>query len=324
MNPPVLQSNPTFPTRPVVDADWDAIAELDNCYQPNPVTGDILRQRHSVWLQGDPRLDIVALDNTGSIIAYCRSHRRSSEPEGIFRIKIVVHPSQTGHGLGRFLLAGAEKFAKVSGGKHGMSAVEETCPRGMDFAKKAGYEIVQHLFESTLELVTFDPNPYVMAVACLEEEGFRFMNFRDLGATDENWQELYSLDCATDKDTPGSEFWSLGTLQEYRAHREQMIGFVPEGILVALFNDQWVGMHWVSVGTTAGLMVTEYTGVLKEFRGKGLAQALKALGIQFAIDYGGQTMRTNNDDRNAPMLAVNRKLGFQESPGFFIVRKETL
>ena len=150
------------------------------------------------------------------------------------------------------------------------------------------------------------------------------MNFRDLGATDENWQKLYALDSATDKDTPGSEFWSLGPLQEYRAHREQMAGFLPEGIQVALYNEQWVGMNWVSVDTTPGLMVTEYTGVLKGFRARGLAQALKAEGIQFAVAYGAQKMRTNNDDRNAPMLAVNRKLGFQEAPGFYIVRKETL
>jgi len=322
MSPPAVHTNPIFPTRPVVDADWDAIAELNNCYQPHPSSGQILRQQQAVWTPGDPRLDIVATDSSGMIIGYCRSSRRTSEPEGIFRVKIMVHPTMAGQGLGRYLLTGAEKFATVSGGKYAMSSVEETCPRGIDFAKKAGYETVQHLFESTLDLVTFDPNPYVMAVACLEEEGFRFLNFSELGLTDENWQKLYLLDVATDKDTPGSEFWSLGTLQEYRTHREQMFGFLPDGIQVALFNDQWIGMNWVSQGTTPGQMVTEYTGVLKEFRGKGIAQGLKAQGIQFAMEYGAQTIRTNNDDRNAPMLAINRKLGFQEAPGFYIVRKE--
>src|SRR4029078_3820717 len=140
--------------------------------------------------------------------------------------------------------------------------------------------------------------PYTSAIESLEGEGYRFANFRDLGATDENWLRLWQLAMATDKDTPGAEYWSLGTPEEFRMHFENMYGFLPEGLLIALYNGQWVGVNMLSQRPTAGQMATEFTGVRREFRGKGLAQALKVRGIQFAAERGAQTMITNNDERN--------------------------
>ncbi|HEY7850574.1 MAG TPA: hypothetical protein VIC27_10950, partial [Ktedonobacterales bacterium] len=34
--------------------------------------------------------------------------------------------------------------------------------------------------------------------------------------------------------------------------------------------------------------------------------------------------RTNNDSQNAPMLAVNRKLGYQPQPGFYRMRAQLM
>ena len=58
-----------------------------------------------------------------------------------------------------------------------------------------------------------------------------------------------------------------------------------------------------------------FTGVERDYRGRGLAQALKLLAVRFAQHYGAAYIRTNNDSQNAPMLAVNRKLGYRPEPG---------
>ncbi len=311
-----------FQIRELVDADWDVIAGIIGCYEPGGVTGDILRQRNSIWDEADPRLRLVATSEAGKTVGYCRSTRRSSEPDGIFRISVYIDPQSCGVGLGRQLLSLAEAFAKEHGGKHPMASVEEMCARGIDFATKAGYAPVQHLFESRLDLVTFDPGPYQMAQACLEDEGYRFPNFEDLGDTPENWTKLWQLDTVTDRDTPGSEFWSLGDVNLYTTQHKEAFGYSAAGMHIAVFKDQWVGVNIVSAAPKEGEFATDYTGVLKEHRGKGLATVLKVLGIQYGQGLDGQIMVTNNDERNAPMLAVNRKLGFEEKPGFFVYRKD--
>jgi RimJ/RimL family protein N-acetyltransferase len=53
--------------------------------------------------------------------------------------------------------------------------------------------------------------------------------------------------------------------------------------------------------------------VVAEHRGRGLAGAIKAESVRFTMrEMPGLTaMITANDTGNAPMLAVNRRLGFE-------------
>jgi len=63
-------------------------------------------------------------------------------------------------------------------------------------------------------------------------------------------------------------------------------------------------------------MYHEYTGVLREYRGRRIALALKMLGLRTAAACNVPYMRTHNDSMNAPMLRINRDLlGFRAEPG---------
>lgn len=308
--------------RDLVDNDWDAVADLYNFYETSGVTGEILRQRQSNWNDGDPRLLKIASDDAGKIIGYCRSARRSSEPEGVFRISVFIDPAFSGRGLGRHLTGIAEEFVTANGGVSPMVSVEETCIRGREFAEKFGYSPVQHLFESRLDLPIFDPIPYNAPHEALGAQGIVFTSMEELGDSEESWRKLYELDSKTDGDTPGSEFWNIGGYEEYVARTKGSHGFSLAGIHLALQGDQWVGVNIVVDSPKEGEMATAYTGVLREFRGKGVAQVLKVIGIQRAQSLGAGVMVTNNDERNAPMLAINKKLGFVELPGFYVYRKD--
>ena len=48
-----------------------------------------------------------------------------------------------------------------------------------------------------------------------------------------------------------------------------------------------------------------------------LAQALKLHTILLAQNEGMRYIRTNNESRNMPMLAINRKLGYKPEPGIY-------
>ena len=66
-------------------------------------------------------------------------------------------------------------------------------------------------------------------------------------------------------------------------------------------------------------MHNAFTGVERAYRGRKLGLALKLLAIQCARSYGATSIMTDNDSQNAPMLAINRKLGYKSEPGLYML-----
>ena len=57
----------------------------------------------------------------------------------------------------------------------------------------------------------------------------------------------------------------------------------------------------------------EMTGILRSYRRRGLATALKRYAINKARTWGATTIRTVNHPANRPIIEANRKLGFHEA-----------
>ena len=109
---------PNLTIRDLQDSDWDEVAAMMNLHRELGMTGDFLRERNHQWDASDPRLMVVGTDEDGKIVAYARSARRASDPEGKFHTSLCVHPKMEGQGLGRQLYEGNESFAREHGGTH--------------------------------------------------------------------------------------------------------------------------------------------------------------------------------------------------------------
>jgi GNAT superfamily N-acetyltransferase len=64
----------------------------------------------------------------------------------------------------------------------------------------------------------------------------------------------------------------------------------------------------------------DMTSVRRDWRGRGLATTLKVATIAWAIEHGLATLETGNDEANAPMRAVNARLGYEPLPDEVILR----
>ena len=62
------------------------------------------------------------------------------------------------------------------------------------------------------------------------------------------------------------------------------------------------------------------TAVVRAWRGRGLALALKHATIGWAIANGLTELVTGNDVDNAPMRAINAKLGYRPTPDRLVLR----
>ena len=86
-----------------------------------------------------------------------------------------------------------------------------------------------------------------------------------------------------------------------------------EASRVVLEDGEPVAFTVVIANAESGRAGSQMTGVRRDRRGRGLAHAVKAASASRARERGLRLLVTANDLDNEPMLAVNRKLGFEPS-----------
>jgi len=83
-----------------------------------------------------------------------------------------------------------------------------------------------------------------------------------------------------------------------------------------------VGMSNVhQIDSEPSVLNQDDTGVIREYRGRGIATALKLKVIEFGKKNGYRTIKTWNESSNNPMLAINIKLGFKRQVGWIMMQK---
>jgi RimJ/RimL family protein N-acetyltransferase len=72
-----------------------------------------------------------------------------------------------------------------------------------------------------------------------------------------------------------------------------------------------VAVSLVLADLESGRAGNAFTGTLREYRGRGFGLAVKVASIRWAAANGITQIATTNDETNAAMLALNRKLGYR-------------
>ncbi len=307
-----------------VPEDSEAIVTICNSYDSEPLSVSEFERLYESWDPRDPRARLVATDSSGKIVGTVHSRRRASTLPGLFLLNLCVRHGHTGHGVGGLLLEQAETFALANGGDRIIAFVPEGKGSGQEFAVRHGYAHTRTLFESTLDVTAVDDDFIDEAVGrCVKRLGARFESLSTLGHTGENLRRFYEVSHECDKDEPSTSAIGEVSWEDFQRQVANADWFRPEGILVALVNGKWAGVHSLGPlnGSHVADMTTDFTGVLRPYRGQGLAIALKCLGVRYARSLGRHRIVTHNDSTNEAMLGINRKLGFVGRPGWLLMTK---
>ena len=112
-------------------------------------------------------------------------------------------------------------------------------------------------------------------------------------------------------DEPGPSDFSGVTYETWR----RLIWDVPDAdrelSVVALAGGSVVGTSFLYSDRTQGRAANAGTGVIPAFRGRGLGLLMKRHSLTRAAAAGITRVITQNDDTNAPMLAINARLGYE-------------
>lgn len=239
---------------------------------------------------------------------------------------IIVKPEQRGQGAGRLLYEDMLQAVTAAGVEKLQVSVRDTCPECRSFVGHRGFIVRSHQIGMTLNLVTFNDKLYDEVIARLKDEGFLFTSMEALGNTEAAQRKLYALNDSTSSETMGTSgehsWLSFADFQEKVCRASW---YIPAGQMVVIdtSNDTWAAMSAITRFKGADYAYNLFTGVDRNYRERKLGQAVKVIALRYARDVlQVTTVRTNHNSKNSPMLAIDHKLGYVQSPGSFQMEKE--
>lgn len=313
----------TITLRELTPADDARRAELLNLATAEPVTAANLAD----WRRSeDPRritYRVGAEEDDGQLVGMAHALRDPWLDAGSFWLHVVVDPAVRRHGVGSALFGAVRDFARARGATRYHAEARDTLPEALEFAQRHGFAVERHIFESTLDLASFDETRFMGTVERVEASDIHFFTLADVGDTEEARRKAWEVERRVCQDIPGG---SEGATRPFDAFVKQVCEaawYRPDAQFVAADGERWIGLSALGYyEQPQPMMYQMITGVDRAYRGRGIALALKLLGVRCARRHGAPYIRTNNDSENAPILAVNRTLGFQPEPGYYRLLRE--
>ena len=204
--------------------------------------------------------------------------------------------------------------------------VQEDHKDALRFAAKQGFSEAMRNQESRLEMAAFDPSAFAADVKRADEASIAIKTYPQLRAeaadADALHAEMHELAWVISQDIPHPDTQTRVPLEEWMKRFDRP-GFLPDAQFYAQDGGKLVGasMLWGNQGTPD--LNTGMTGVLREYRGKGIATALKVRALTWAKGRGTPYVRTWNEANNAGMLGINYRLGFVKQPAWLDMAKKT-
>jgi GNAT superfamily N-acetyltransferase len=211
-----------------------------------------------------------------------------------------VHPNHRGSGLGSALWDALHAHL-VEAGARRIVAFSHADPGSVSFVESKGFTC-----EGTHVTLALDPR--TLAPAPEPPPGVEIVPMAGV----EEPEQIYAADSESALDEPGPVDLSGMTLDNWR----RLVWNNPicdrEISMAAIVDGQVVGSSFLYTDRATRRGTNSGTGVMRAYRGRGLGLLMKQHSLAAAAEVGITRVVTQNDDTNAPMIAINRRLGYEK------------
>jgi GNAT superfamily N-acetyltransferase len=259
--------------------------------------------RETVWvLASDGGCDVGAAIGIGGW----------HSPEGVARASVAVVPEERRRGIGSALLDEVSSWARDLGYVELLGSVKEDDTESLVCAERRGFVEVARNSLLALDLTGIEA-PSVEPPAGVEIVSWAERPDATRG--------MYEVAREAYPDVPGEEESEVAPFEEWLAMDLQGAGDRPEATFVALADGKVVAYAKLSLSLARPTVAMhDMTGVRRAWRGCGIARALKAAEIAWALENGYERLETENEERNEPIRRLNERFGYVIEPGSVTVR----
>ncbi len=303
------------------DPEYAALAEVDTeVFPDHPVTPGEIRYDDESFDRGTYRRErYLAWPPSGKLAGYCTySHMESRYHPQRYALWGAVRPGWQGKGFGRVLFDRALGELKELEARWIQSSARENMPRSVRFLRDRGFDEVLRSWESHLHVQDFDQSRFPNYEARMQSQGITITTLAQLRAGGEyQLEDLYELHTTLLADVPATTPYTRPPLETFVRHNIESPESLPDGYFIALHGQRLVGesVLFRSLAQPESLY-QGLTAVRGEYRGQGIAMALKLATIDYAQKNNFQLIKTWNATVNERMLAINDRLGFVRQPAW--------
>lgn len=292
------------------DADLAHWVEVHNEVSPIPVTAAELRAWGAAVEAEAHFLAKRAGVPVGAALASLEARRAA---HGVALATILVRPDERGRGTGSALLAEVSAWAAERRLSVLEGFVTEDDEKSLAWTARKGFTEVSRESRLALDLRA------VEAPGADPPDGVEITTWAGRPALAEG---IYAVACEAYPDVPGSDEEEMERFQDWLAHDMRGPNDRPEATFVALADGEVIGyakFHFPAATPTVA--AHDMTGVKREWRGRGIAGALKRTQIAWAKRAGYERLETLNELRNLPIRRLNEQYGYRQTPGRVLVRR---
>jgi GNAT superfamily N-acetyltransferase len=246
-------------------------------------------------------------EDAGAALAYVGWHSKPGTGHG----EVFVLPELRGVGVGSELYARVGAWVQERGCVVLETAVAEDDAGSLAWVDRRGFREVGRNSKMVLDLTAIeapeiDPPDGVEIVTWAERP--------------ELASGLYAVACEAYPDVPGEESTLMDAYEEWLSIDMQGDSDRPDATFIALVDGEVAGYAKLALSRSdPKVAYHDMTGVRREFRGRGIAGALKRTQIRWAKEAGYEKLQTANEVRNAPIRALNQRHGYKLEPGLVIL-----
>lgn len=297
------------------DTDLTTIVGIVNAVSPEDATSiDELRWADATYPGGERFLAeiddrAVGAATVGRIYMY--------PPEfPAFWATIGVLDDARRQGVGSGLLAAVSEAARIAGKTRLHIPAVESRSEGVDFLTHRGFTEYERSKALELPLAGL-PRPAIDL-----PDGAQLQS---LAERPDLVTGVHAVASEAFQDIPGGDTpIAVGNLAEFQARDVDRPSIPKDGFFVATDTETGEVIGYACLITIPGQASRkawhDMTAVLRRWRGRGLATALKRATIGWAIANGYDALITGNDIDNAAMRAINAHLGYRPTPDLLTMR----
>ena len=294
-------------------SDAEFVADMDTALRPDDPRDPITLKDYWRNPEENAKIERFIGEIGGEPVAYAfQRHQLWTTPKRYGGVSGDLMPSHRSPARIDALFAAMEERANTDGAKTFTTWCWEDDKARVDTVKARGYveERRQRFWE--LDLVANRAKLEAMAKesrAKMGEEKIRVLTV-DHDIDPDKWKKLWQMSEEAVQDIPTTVPFTAMSFDDFMKWMRSP-GLREDRTWIARDGDTILGVSMLSYPPKRGVVSTDWTGVARAGRGRGIARAVKYETVMQAIGLGVDRIRTDNDFKNTPILHINETMGYQ-------------